>query len=127
MPPTPIVVLEIDDNTPPTEAPFTNDVSMWSMEHDMNLHTRTAAEAFRVIHESIDESKFRGFPNRVSPRTKDLFDRFVDADEVTWVSGVELNRIRPYLPKCDSEIERTLRMLFDTVDPAVTLDSTGFD
>ena len=43
MPPTPIVVLEIDDNTPADLAPFSYDVSVWSFHRDLNLHTRTAA------------------------------------------------------------------------------------
>src|SRR4051794_11560090 len=52
MPPRPKVVLEIDDNTPADEPPFTYDVSMWSFDDDLNLRTRTGAEVFRKMHEA---------------------------------------------------------------------------
>ncbi len=118
MPPTPIVVLEIDDNTPTELAPFSYDVSVWSFQHDFNLGTRTAAETFRTIHETLGVSKFRGYPDKVACATWELLDRFVDADEVTWLTGSELAAVHSCLPTGDTAVERSLRMLFDTVEVA---------
>ena len=118
MPPTPLVVLEIDDNTPPELAPFTYDVSVWCFEHDFNLSTRTAAETFRALHEVLGGSQFRGYPDRVARATSELFYRFVGPEEVTWLSGAELATARSCLPSGDSAVDRTLKMLFDTVEVA---------
>src|SRR5690348_4338251 len=79
MPPTPKVVLEIDDNTPAGEPPFTYDVSMWSFDDDLNLATRTGAEVFREMHKAADSSRFRGYPERAAQGTVELFNAFVDA------------------------------------------------
>jgi hypothetical protein len=125
MPPTPIVVLEIDDNTPPHVPPFTNDVSMWSFEHDLNLGTRTAAETFRAFHEALDGSKFRGYPERVARATFAVFNGRVQAEEVTWLSGTELAASAALIPTGGASIERSLRKLFDTV--AVTGRQFGMD
>jgi hypothetical protein len=118
MPSTPIVVLEIDDNTPRELPPFTMDVSAWSFQHDFNLATRTAAETFRKIHSALGDSKLRGYPNRVAPSTWELFDGLVEAEEVTWLTGAELAAARSFLPTGESAVERTLRMLFETVEVA---------
>jgi hypothetical protein len=118
MPPTPIVVLEIDDNTPADLAPFLHDVSVWSFQHDFNLHTRTAAATFRTIHENLGGSRFRGYPERAARATRELLDRFVDAEEVTWLTGEELAAVHPCLLTGDTAVERSLRMLFDAVEVA---------
>jgi hypothetical protein len=118
MPPTPIVVIEIDDNTPANMAPFTNDVSMWSFSDDLNLGTRTAAETFRKLHESADASRFRGFPVRAARGTIELFDGLVEAAEVTWLSASELPADRHGIASGSPSVERTLRALFETVDVA---------
>jgi hypothetical protein len=115
MPPTPVIVLEIDDNTPCDLAPFTNDVSMWSFEDDFNLGTRTAAETFRAIHEALGGSKFRSYPERVARTTFELLDGLVGAEEVTWLTGAELAAVGPLLPTGQSSVEKSLRMLFETV------------
>jgi hypothetical protein len=104
-------VLEIDDNTPPDLAPFSRDVSVWSFQHDLNLHTRPAAATFRAIHEALGGSRFRGYPERVARATRELLDHFVDAEEVTWLTGEELAAAHPCLPTGESAVERTLRML----------------
>ena len=62
MPSTPIVVLEIDDNTPRELPPFTMDVSAWSFQHDFNLATRTAAETFRKINAAAGGLKLPWLP-----------------------------------------------------------------
>jgi len=54
MPPTPIVVIEIDDNTPANMAPFTNDVSMWSFSDDLNLGTRTLVVMYMPARGKLD-------------------------------------------------------------------------
>jgi hypothetical protein len=118
MPSTPIVVLEIDDNTPRELPPFAMDVSAWSFQHDFNLATRTAAETFRKIHSALWDSKFRGYPDRVAPSTWELFDGLVEAEEVTWLTGAELAAARSFLPTGESAVERTLKMLFETVEVA---------
>ena len=118
MPPTPLVVLEIDDTTPRGLAPFSHDVSVWSFEHDLNLHTRTAAQAFRTLHEIQGGSKFRGYPDTIAPATSRLFDSFVDASEVTWLTGTEVAAGRSCVPTGDSDVVRSLRMLFDVVEVA---------
>ena len=115
MPPTPLVVLEIDDNTPPGLAPFMHDVSMWSFEYDYNLGTRTAAETFRAVHEACAGSRFRGYPAKAARATVELFDAAVGADEVTWLTGAELSGTGPLLPAGDSQVEHSVRMLFETV------------
>jgi len=118
MPPTPKVVLEIDDNTPADLPPFTNDVSMWSFAGDLNLATRTGAEVFRKMHEAADSSRFRGYPERAAAETIKLFDSFVDAAEVTWLTAAELGTERPWLPRDypEDDVHRTLKALFGTVD-----------
>ena len=121
MPPTPMVVLEFDDNTPTNEPPFAYDVSMWSLEHDYKLRTRTAAETFRKLHEAAGGSKFRGYPVNTSRGTHALLEGFVDPGEVTWLSAAELQGERAWLPKGDSEVERGLHMLFDAMDVAARL------
>src|SRR4051794_34572750 len=103
MPPTPKVVLEIDDNTSADLPPFTNDVSMWSFDADLNLASRTGAEVFRKMHESADSSRFRGYPERAAAGTVKLFDSFVDASEVTWLTAAEVGSERPWLPRDDPE------------------------
>jgi hypothetical protein len=113
-----MVVLEIDDNTPGDLPPFTYDVSVWSFRHDFNLQTRTGAETFRKIHEALGGSKFRGYPEKVARATWELLDGFVDDDEVTWLTGTELADVRSCLPTGASGIERSLRMVFDTVEVA---------
>ena len=110
--------MEIDDNTPADEPAFTCDVSMWSFAKDFNLATRTAEEVFRRMHEAVDSSRFRGFPVRVAEETRKLFDHLVEESQVTWVTAAELGRDRGWLPAGDSNVERTLRMLFETVDVA---------
>ena len=92
MPSTPIVVLEIDDNTPRELPPYTMDVSAWSFQHDFNLATRTAAETFRKIHVAFGGSKFRGFPDNVPPSTWELLDRLAESDQVTWLTGGGVGR-----------------------------------
>src|SRR4051812_10841287 len=114
MPPTPIVVLEIDDNTPPDLAPFMYDISMWSFENDFNLGTRTAAETFRSIHEALDGSRYRGYPERVARTTFELLNGLVEAEEVTWLTGAELAAFGPLLPTGETSVEKSLRMLFET-------------
>ncbi len=118
MPPTPIAVLEIDDNTPRDLEPFTNGVSMWSFRSDFNLATRTAAETFRAIHEAIDHSRFRGYPKNVASATVKLFDAFVTPDEVTWLTGAELATASDLLPKGPDSVCKTLRMVFEIVEVA---------
>lgn len=118
MPPTPIVVLEFDDNTPANEPPFSYDVSMWSFEYDLKFRTRTAAETFRKLHEAAGGAKFRGYPANAARGTHALLDAFVEPAEVTWLCAAELQGERAWLPKGNSEVERGLRMLFDTMDIA---------
>src|SRR4051812_5104322 len=74
MPPTPKVVLKIDDNTPAGEPPFTYDVTLWSFDDDLNLATRTAAGVFREMHKAADSSRFRGYPHRAARGTVELFN-----------------------------------------------------
>src|SRR5687768_835747 len=118
MPPTPKVVLEIDDSTPADKPAFTHDVSMWSFDDDLNLATRTAAEVFRKMHEAAGSSRFRGYPERAAAGTIKLFDSFVDAAEVTWLTAAELGTERPWLPRDfpENDVRRTLSALFATVD-----------
>jgi hypothetical protein len=118
MPPTPKVVLEIDDNTPADMPPFTCDVSMWSFGDDLNLATRTGAEVFRNLHEAVDSSRFRGYPERAAGGTVELFGALVDAPEVTWLTAAELAGDRPWLPRGhpDDAVHRTLYAVFRTVD-----------
>jgi hypothetical protein len=118
MPPTPKLVLEIDDNTPADLPPFTNDVSMWNFDGDLNLATRTGGEVFRKMHEAAGSSRFRGYPERAARGTHKLLDSFVDASEVTWLTVAELGRERPWLPRDfpDDPVVRTLHALFATID-----------
>ena len=118
MPTTPIVVLEIDDNTPRELPPFTMDVSAWSFQHDFNLATRTATETFKKINEAVTGSKFRGYPDRVAPSTLELLGGLAEASEVTWLTGAELAAARSLVPTGESDVERTLRMVFETVQVA---------
>ena len=118
MPPTPIVVLEIDDSTPADQAPFTQDVSMWSFANDQNLGTRTASETFRTIHEASDGSRSRGYPERVTRATFELLNGFVEAEEVTWRDGAELAACHSLLPTGETAVEKSLHMLFETVATA---------
>src|SRR5947199_383915 len=110
MTPTPKVVLEIDDNTPADQPAFTHDVSMWSFDGDLNLRTRTGAEVFRKMHEAADSSRFRGYPERAAEKTIKLFDSFVGAAEVTWLTAAEIGRERPWLPRDypEADVHRTL-------------------
>jgi hypothetical protein len=118
MPPTPKVVLEIDDNTPAGESPFSCDVSMWSFDDDLNLATRTGAEVFREMHKAADSSRFRGYPDRAAQGTVKLFDAFVDASEVTWLTVAELGTDRPWLPRdhLEHSVVRSLHALFGAID-----------
>src|SRR5687768_14210933 len=97
MQPTPLVVIEIDDNTPSDQQPFSNDASVWNLKDDFNLHTRTAADTFRAIH-ALYEARFRGFPIEAARATLELFHGFVDAEEVTWLNGAELTAARSCFP-----------------------------
>jgi len=90
MPPVPVVVLEFDDNSPLEMPAFSFEASVWNMQYDYNLHTRTATEVFRTIHEALDGSNFRGYPKQVARSTFELFNGLVEHDEVTWLSGEEL-------------------------------------
>lgn len=118
MPPTPKVVLEIDDNTSADLPPFTHDVSMWSFDDDLNLATRTAAEVFRKMHEAAGGSRFRGYPERAADSTLKLFEAFVDASEVTWLTAAEIGGERPWLPRDHLEhpVVRSLHALFGAMD-----------
>jgi hypothetical protein len=115
-----MVVFEIDDNTPAGLPPFTQDVSMWSFHDDLNLATRTGAEVFRKMHEAAGSSRFRGYPEHAARGTLELFDAFVDASEVTWLTAAELGRDRPWLPRDHPEhpVVRTLHALFGAMDAA---------
>ncbi len=73
---------------------------------------------FRAIHEALGGSRFRGYSERVARATRELLDDFVDAEEVTWLTGEELAAVHPCLPIGDTAVDRTLRMLFDTVEVA---------
>lgn len=118
MPTTPMVVLEIDDNTPAYLPPFTHDVSMWSFDDDHNLATRTGAEVFYRMHEAVDSSRFRGYPERAARNTFELFDALVDHSQVTWLTVAELGRERPWLPRdfLEDSVVRTLYALFGAID-----------
>jgi hypothetical protein len=118
MPPTPKVVLEIDDNTPADKPPFTHDVSVWSFGDDLNLATRTGAEVFRTMHEAADASRFRGYPDRAARATVELFESFVEPSDVPWLTVAELGRDRPWLPRDRPEdaVVRTLHALFGAID-----------
>jgi hypothetical protein len=118
MPPTPKVVLEIDDNSPDDAPSFTSEPSMWSFANDLNHSTRTAAETFREMHRVVGGSVFRGYPKRASQATIELFDRFAEANEVTWLSAQELSSGRPWLPTGETPVERSMRILFEAVDIA---------
>jgi hypothetical protein len=118
MPVTPTVVLEIDDNTPANQKPFTNDVSMWSFADDLNVQTRTGAEVFRKLHASTGSSTFRGYPERAARATRETFDGLVEPTEVTWVTAAELPVDRGWLPAGDSQVERSLRMMFEAFELA---------
>jgi hypothetical protein len=116
---TPTVVLEIDDNTSSDQKPFTNDVSMWDFSRDLNLQTRTGAEVFRRLHDAAGSSVFRGYPERVAHATRELFDRLFEPSEITWLTAAEIPSDRGWLPAGDSSVERSVRMLFETLDVAV--------
>lgn len=118
MPVTPTVVLEIDDNTPADQKPFTNDVSLWDFSEDLNLHTRTAAEVFRKLHDAVDSSAFRGYPERATRATRELFGGLFESSEITWITAAEIPPDRVWLPTGDSSVERSVRMLFETLDVA---------
>ena len=47
-----------------------------------------------------------------------LLDRLVEAEEVTWLTGAELAAERSFFPTGESAVERTLRMVFETVEVA---------
>lgn len=113
-----MVVLEIDDSTSADQPPFTLDVSMWSFNHDVNLATRTGAEVFRKMHEAVDSSRFRGYPECVAHGPVTLFDSFVDSSEVTWLTVAELGRERPWLPRnfSDNLVVRTLHAFFGAIE-----------
>src|SRR5688572_27164997 len=104
MPVTPTVVLEIDDNTPADQQPFTNDVSVWSFSNDFNLKTRTGAEVFRKLHAIAGSSSFRGYPERAARATHEVFDGLVEPTEVTWLTAAELPVDRDWLPTGDSPV-----------------------
>src|SRR5256885_12153663 len=108
MPPTPIVVMEIDDNTPAQEAPFSNDPSMWSFAEDLNLATRTAAEVFQGLHDRICSSSFRGYPPRSAPAAQKLFGQLADPSHVSWFTAAEVGTDRSWLPSTDTHVARTL-------------------
>jgi hypothetical protein len=118
MPPTPIVVMELDDSSGSDLPPFTTDVSMRSFADDFNLRTRTAAAVFRNLHQACGSSQFRGYPTCVARATFKLFDDFVEPTEVTWLTADELGHERSWLPHGDSHVERTLQLLFESVDVA---------
>ncbi len=118
MPPTPIVVMELDDSSGADLPPFTTDVSMWSFADDLNLRTRTAAAVFRNMHQACSSSQFRGHPPFVAQATSELFDGFVEPTEVTWLTADELGHERSWLPNGDSHVERTLQLLFESADLA---------
>lgn len=119
MPPTPLVVLEIDDNTPADRPPFSNDASMWSFADDLNLYTRTAEETFRRVHRLAGSVVFRGYPPNRTDATLALFgNRGVRPTEVTWLTSAELPGDRAWLPDGPGEVDRSVRMLFETVEVA---------
>jgi hypothetical protein len=118
MPVTPTVVLEIDDNSPADQKPFTNDPSMWSFSNDFNLRTRTGAEVFRKLHAMVGSSTFRGYPERPARATRELFDGLVEPAEITWLTASELPVDRGWRPTGDSPVEQSLRMLFETFELA---------
>ena len=117
MPTMPLVVLEIDDNTPPDLPPFTHDVSVWSFADDLNVSTRTGTDTFRAVHAALDGSRFRGYPERAARTTVELLDSLVDSG-VTWLTGTELATAGPLLPAGNEPVERSLRLLFQTVELA---------
>jgi hypothetical protein len=47
-----------------------------------------------------------------------LFDGLVEPSEVTWLTGAEIAAGRESFPCGDTEVERSLRMLHDTVEVA---------
>ncbi|MCB9852245.1 MAG: hypothetical protein H6819_04045 [Phycisphaerales bacterium] len=91
---------------------------MWSLKHDLNLATRTGAEVFRRLHDVADAGRFRGYPERTTRETFELFDGFVDASEVTWLSAAEIDRDRSWMPTDlgHGEIHRTLKAVFETIE-----------
>jgi hypothetical protein len=118
MPVTPIVFLEIDDNTPANEPPFTNDVSVWDFSEDLNLQTRTGTEVFRKLHLAVNKSVFRGYPKRAASATRKTFGDLVESAEVTWITADELPADRTWLPSGNSSVEHSIQMLFETFDTA---------
>lgn len=118
MPPTPMVVIEIDDNSSPPHAPFSSDPSVWNLWDDLNLGTRTGADIFRQMHAVVDAGRFRGYPPQVSRVTHKLFDGLVDEEEVTWLSAAEFGSNRSWLALLGDRhaIEKSLWCLFETVD-----------
>lgn len=91
---------------------------MWNFRHDFNLATRTATETFRALLERSGGSEYRGYPLRVARATAELFDGLVEPSEVTWLTGAEIAAGRDCFPSGDTEVERSLKMLQDTVEVA---------
>ncbi len=118
-PPSPVVVLELDDNSlVGGAAPFTNEPSVWSLAYDYNLQTRSGAEVFRALHEIASGSIFRGYPVRAAQRTAEILGAFGDSSEITWLLATEVMAARPALPEVASSVRMNLALLFDTIEAA---------
>jgi hypothetical protein len=70
------------------------------------------------MHKAADSSRFRVYPDRAARGTVALFDAYVDASEVTWLTVAEVGSDRPWLPRDhpENEVVRTLHALFGAID-----------
>jgi hypothetical protein len=116
--------LQIDDNTPPDEPPFTNDPSTWDLSMDIGLATGKDYEFFAAICGVRNTSDIHPlFPCRGLPpsRFQDLREINGDEPNVSWLTLSEIGQSFEHMQIEVSSLSRPVQMLLQTMQIAENL------
>lgn len=114
--------LQIDDNTPPNDPPFTNDPSTWDLSHDYGLSSGKHYEFYAAICGVRNRSGIsplfacRGLP----PSGERDLRAHIDSDDpnVSWLTLSEIQQALQHMHLGVGSLKRPVRMLLRTMQIA---------
>ena len=117
--------LQIDENTPGDQPPFTNDPSTWDLSHDHGLSAGKHYEFYAALCGVRNESGISPlYPCRGLPPTgsRELRRRF-DADDpnVSWLTLSEVHRALQHMKIGVETLKRPIQLLLRTMQTAEEL------
>lgn len=115
--------LQIDDNTPPNEPPFTNDPSTWDLSMDIGLASGKHYEFYAAICGVRNESGVSPlFPCRGLPPSG-VQHLGIEGDDpnVSWLTLSEIRQALQHMHVDVASLRRPVQMLLRTMQTAEDL------